>query len=75
VVVDTHVGRLAARLGLTSETDPIRVEQNLMKLFPREQWTMMAHLLIWHGRRVCDARRPRCGDCVLATICPSAIVA
>jgi endonuclease-3 len=75
VVVDTHVGRLAARLGLTSETDPIHVEQDLMKLFPREQWTMLAHLLIWHGRRVCDARRPRCGDCVLATICPSAMVA
>jgi endonuclease-3 len=75
VVVDTHVGRLATRLGLTSETDPIRVEQDLMKLFPREQWTMLAHLLIWHGRRVCDARRPRCGDCVLAAICPSAIVA
>jgi endonuclease-3 len=74
VVVDTHVGRLVKRLGLSTETDPVRVEQELMKLFPREQWTMLAHLLIWHGRRVCDAKRPRCGDCTLASICPSAIV-
>ena len=64
VVVDTHVGRLAARLGLTSETDPVKVEQELMKLFPRERWTMLAHLLIFHGRRVCDAKKPRCGECV-----------
>ena len=71
VVVDTHVTRLANRLGLTRETDPVRIEQELMPLFPRESWTMLSHLLIWHGRRVCDARRPRCGDCVLATICPS----
>ena len=75
VVVDTHVARLAKRLGLTAESDPVRIEQELMKLFPREQWTMLAHVLIWHGRRVCDAKRPRCGDCALATICPSAIVA
>lgn len=72
VVVDTHVGRLAQRLGLTSETDPVKVEQALMPLFPRERWTMLSHLLIWHGRRVCDARRPRCGECTLADICPSA---
>lgn len=72
VVVDTHVGRLAARLGLTSETDPLKVEQALMRLFPSEQWTMLAHLLIWHGRRVCDARKPRCGACTLASLCPSA---
>ena len=72
VVVDTHVSRLAARLGLTSETDPLKVEQALMRLFPREQWTMLAHLLIWHGRRVCDARKPRCGACTLASLCPSA---
>lgn len=72
VVVDTHVGRLATRLGLTSETDPIKVEQALMRLFPSEQWTMLSHLLIWHGRRLCDARKPRCGNCPLAPRCPSA---
>ena len=72
VVVDTHVGRLATRLGLTRETDPVKVEQELMHLFPREQWTMLAHLLIFHGRRVCDARKPRCGECALANVCPSA---
>ena len=72
VVVDTHVGRLAGRLGLTSETDPVKVEQDLMKLFPRDRWTMLAHLLIFHGRRVCEAKRPRCSECALAAICPSA---
>ena len=75
VVVDTHVGRLATRLGLTSETDPVKVEQGLMQLFPRDRWTMLAHLLIFHGRRVCDARKPRCGECTLADVCPSADVA
>lgn len=72
VVVDTHVQRLAARLGLAREADPVKIEQELMALFPREQWTMLSHLLIWHGRRVCDARRPKCGECALAPICPSA---
>ncbi len=72
VVVDTHVGRLAIRLGLTTETDPVKVEQQLMKLFPRDRWTMLAHLLIFHGRRVCEAKNPRCGECALAAICPSA---
>ena len=72
VVVDTHVGRLANRLGLTKHSDPIKVEAALMLLFPREQWTMLAHLLIWHGRQVCDARSPRCGVCTLRPICPSA---
>lgn len=72
VVVDTHVGRLAIRLGLTRETDPVKVEQELMTLFPRERWTMLAHLLIFHGRRVCEAKNPRCGECSLADICPSA---
>ena len=71
VVVDTHVGRLSNRLGLTSETDPIRVEQILMTQFPKDTWTMLAHLLIFHGRRVCDARKPQCGVCTLADICPS----
>jgi endonuclease-3 len=74
VVVDTHVARLAHRLGLTAETDPIKIEKALMKLFPSEQWTMLSHLLIWHGRRVCDAKKPRCSICPLAPICPSARV-
>ena len=74
VVVDTHVGRLSIRLGLTNETDPVKVEQVLMKLFPRDDWTMLSHLLIFHGRRVCVARVPRCESCVLADICPSARV-
>ena len=74
VVVDTHVGRLAVRLGLTNETDPVKVEQALMKLFPRDDWALLAHLLIFHGRRVCIARAPRCGECVLNDICPSSRV-
>ena len=74
VVVDTHVGRLAVRLGLTRETDAVKVEQQLMALFPRERWTLLSHLLIWHGRRVCDARKPRCGECTLHDICPSSLV-
>lgn len=74
VVVDTHVGRLALRLGLTRETDPAKVELDLMRLFEQPRWTMLAHLLIWHGRRVCDAKRPRCGECTLAELCPSAQV-
>ena len=75
VVVDTHVQRLSARLGLTSETDPEKIERVLMGLVPQDRWTMLSHLLIWHGRRVCDARKPRCGECILAAICPSANVA
>jgi endonuclease-3 len=74
VVVDTHVGRLAVRLGLTNETDPVKVEQALMPLFPRNDWALLSHLLIFHGRRVCIARAPKCGDCVLNDICPSARV-
>ncbi|MCC6316337.1 MAG: endonuclease III [Gemmatimonadaceae bacterium] len=73
VVVDTHVGRLAVRLGLTSETDPVKVEAALMALFDRERWTLLSHLLIWHGRRVCEARKPRCGDCRLNAICPASL--
>lgn len=72
IVVDTHVARLAGRLGLTRETDPVRIEQALMELFDRDGWTRLSHVLIWHGRRVCDARKPRCADCTLADICPSA---
>ncbi len=72
MVVDTHIGRLSNLLGLTRQTDPVKVEQALMGLFPRESWTRLAHLLIWHGRRVCIARRPHCDDCVLSDLCPSA---
>ncbi|HEX6315459.1 MAG TPA: endonuclease III [Gemmatimonadaceae bacterium] len=72
VVVDTHVQRIAARLGLTSETDPVKIEQVLMQLYPRHRWTLLSHLLIWHGRRICHARKPLCGECPLNTICPSA---
>ncbi|MEO8575200.1 MAG: endonuclease III [Gemmatimonadales bacterium] len=72
VVVDTHVGRLSVRLGLTSETDPVKVEQVLMSLFPQEDWALLSHLLIFHGRRVCIARAPRCDVCILNDVCPSA---
>jgi endonuclease-3 len=70
VVVDTHVGRLSLRLGLTSKSDPVRVEQELMELVPREEWTMFSHLLIWHGRRCCMARNPDCPGCEIRTLCP-----
>ena len=72
VVVDTHVGRLSNRLGLTKATDPVKIESALMPLAPSTQWTMLSHLLIWHGRQVCDARSPRCGVCTLRPRCPSA---
>lgn len=71
VVVDTHVQRLSRRLGLTREADPIPIERALMSLFPQEKWALLSHLLIWHGRRVCDARKPRCGACVVQEVCPS----
>jgi endonuclease III len=74
VVVDTHVGRLSVRLGLTRENDPVKVEQELMSLIPRDDWAMLAHVLIFHGRRVCDARAPKCEICVLSEICPSSTV-
>jgi len=74
VVVDTHVGRLSVRLGLTIETDPVKVEQVLMALFPQEDWALLSHLLIFHGRRICIARAPRCASCVLNDVCPSARV-
>jgi endonuclease-3 len=74
VVVDTHVGRLSVRLGLTREKDPVKVELQLMKLFPREAWAKLSHLLIFHGRRVCLARAPKCEMCVLSDICPSSRV-
>ena len=73
IAVDTHVARLAKRMGLTRETDPVKIERVLMPLFPRAHWTMLSHLLIEHGRRICDAKKPKCGDCVLADLCPSAV--
>ncbi len=72
VVVDTHVTRLSARLGLTRQTTPEKIERDLMKLIPREQWTLFAHWLIWHGRRRCTARSPDCAGCELRALCPSA---
>jgi len=72
VVVDTHVTRLANRLGLTTHIDPVKIEQDLIRLFPRECWTDLSHWLIWHGRRRCGARKPDCPDCELQTLCPSA---
>jgi endonuclease-3 len=74
IVVDTHVRRLAQRLGLTREDDPVKIERDLRKLVPREYWRIFPHLLIWHGRRVCLARAPRCEICVLNDVCPSARV-
>jgi len=74
VVVDTHVSRLSTRLALTRQADPVKIEQDLMGLFPSDQWTMLAHLLISHGRAICDARRPRCEHCVVNDLCPSSRV-
>jgi endonuclease III len=74
IVVDTHVRRLSQRLGLTKEEDPVKIERDLVRIVPREDWGRFPHLLIWHGRRVCDARRPRCEDCVLNDLCPSSRV-
>jgi endonuclease-3 len=71
VVVDTHVGRLSLRLGLTTNTDPVKVEKDLMKLFPKDQWCDLSHWLIWHGRRRCKARNPDCAECELRALCPS----
>jgi len=76
ICVDTHVGRLAHRMGLTwsskGEKDAVRIEQDLMQLIPRKDWTFFGHAMIWHGRRVCVARKPRCADCAVAKLCPSA---
>ena len=74
VVVDTHVGRISQLLGLTRQTDAVKIEQDLVAIVPREEWTLFSHLLIHHGRAVCIARRPRCADCVLADLCPSSSV-
>ncbi len=71
VVVDTHVSRVSARLALTKHSDPIKIENDLMALFPREKWTVLSHWLIWHGRRRCFARNPDCPHCELSDICPT----
>jgi endonuclease-3 len=72
IAVDTHVKRLANRLALTSETSPEKIERDLMALTPQDEWIDVSHLLIWHGRRVCNARKPNCGACVIRHLCPSA---
>jgi endonuclease-3 len=74
IVVDTHVQRLSTRLGLTKETDPVKIEQDLIKVVPRAQWTWFGHALIQHGRRVCIARTPKCEECVVNDLCPSSSV-
>jgi endonuclease-3 len=74
IVVDTHVRRLSQRLGLTRQDDPVKIERDLIRLVPRADWGRLPHLLIWHGRRVCIARSPRCEDCVLTDLCPSSRV-
>jgi endonuclease-3 len=72
VVVDTHVKRLAARLGLSLQADPEKIESDLMALAPRQEWIDLSHLLIFHGRRICDARKPKCGVCTISHLCPAA---
>lgn len=71
IVVDTHVRRLSQRLGLTRNDVPVRIERDLQRVVPRADWARFPHLLIWHGRRICDARRPLCAECVLEDLCPS----
>lgn len=70
IVVDTHVGRLSRRMGLTKQADPVKIESDLVKLVPRKEWTLFSHLLIDHGRQVCDAKKPRCSTCFLGDVCP-----
>lgn len=72
IVVDTHVSRITQRLGLTKNTDPNKIEQDLIKIIPKDNWIMFSHWLIWHGRKICDARKPRCEICLLNKLCPSA---
>jgi endonuclease-3 len=74
VVVDTHVRRLSQRLGLTRQDDPVKIERDLQRIVPREDWGRFPHLLIWHGRRVCTARAPECAECVVNDLCPSSRV-
>jgi endonuclease-3 len=74
-VVDTHVGRLSRRFGWTHNTDAVKVEQDLMRIIPKEDWLDLSHLLIFHGRAICDARKPLCEQCILTPLCPSTLVA
>lgn len=74
IVVDTHVKRISKRLGFTKETSPVKVERDLVKLFPRNRWTLLSHLLIFHGRQTCMARTPNCAECVVSHLCPSSTV-
>jgi endonuclease-3 len=74
IVVDTHVRRLSQRLGLTRQEDPVKIERDLMRLVPRSDWGRFPHLLIWHGRRICLARAPRCEACVINDLCPASRV-
>jgi endonuclease-3 len=74
IVVDTHVARLSRLLALTRQTDPVKIERDLMQLVPKRRWTLFPHLLIHHGRAICVARRPRCAVCPVAALCPSADV-
>jgi endonuclease III len=71
ITVDTHFARLSRRFGWTTDTDPVKIEQDVASLFPRKDWTHLSHVVIWHGRRVCQARRPACGACAVAALCPS----
>jgi endonuclease-3 len=71
ITVDTHFSRLARRFGWTTQTDPVKIEEEVGALIPRSEWTMLSHRLIWHGRRVCHARKPACGACGVARLCPS----
>jgi endonuclease III len=70
VVVDTHVSRLSQRMGLSTQEDPEKIEQDLMKLLPADQWISFGHSMIWHGRQICNARKPKCSDCPLSDLCP-----
>jgi endonuclease III len=70
IPVDTHVGRLSQRMGLTRETNPVKIERDLMALIPKKEWTLFGHRMIFHGRQVCHARKPRCAGCALARLCP-----
>ena len=72
IVVDTHVARVSARLGLSANSDPVKIEEDLMKLIPQKEWTVFSHRLIYHGRQICIARKPKCSECRLNELCPSA---
>ena len=74
IVVDTHVSRLSQRLGLTRQKDAVKIEQDLVALAPPLDWIVFSHLLIWHGRRACKARRPLCAECVVEKLCPSSML-